>query len=788
MPQPINRLSRFWQELKRRKVIHIFIAYLATSYAIIEFLDITSDRFAIPDSTFNWLYILAGIGLPLAIILPWYINRHRQETSLDKVTQIEEPAAKEEQKSLNNLPVQLTSFIGRKKEMSLVRQLINDHRLITLIGTGGCGKTRLASEVASQVLKDFKDGIWFVDLAPITSGDLVAKEIMEVLKIQEVPNQSIIDTLIEKIRDKNLLIILDNCEHLVKACAEIAGKLIQSVKGLKILATSREALCIKGEHIWRVPSLTLIDPQTIVDVEHAKDSEAVLLFADRARMNNPEFELETENVNDVVTICNKLDGIPLAVELIASRTRHMNPQMILERFADRFDMLSTSDPGTSKRQQTLQSTIEWSYNLISESEKILFTRLAVFSGGIDIEAAEEVCSDDQLPKDNVLDVLTRLVDRSLVYTIKSTDKKMRYNRLETLRQFAQQKLQSQKEEETIRNRHLQYYLEMAEQAYDEQFESQLKWLNKLEVEYDNLMTALNWADKRTPEGYIKLSGVLAWFWYHNSNFITGKAYLEKALSIAISKNETYAYALFGLAMMLEFFDIPRAINLTDESLTIWRQFQKLREEACALSQISRYYYRCGDYETSLKYGEQGLEIARKVGQPGLVNHCLIFLCQLFVHSKQYERGRPLVDELLVSSEKLEQPEGIEAARHYLGDCALGMKDYKEAEKRYAFGIETSLKHGNLFIAAVDLQGVAFALSGQSRLAKSIRLDAAAVEKARSLGFSFSGLVEFWDEWIETYIEGAKEKVGEELTKKYHKEGRAMGFDKAVEYALDFNQD
>ena len=440
MPDKSNNSLNFWQELKRRKVIPFLIVYVAACFAIIEFFDITSDTFSLPEYTLKLLYIIAGIGLPLVIILPWVINRKQTEEKVEGSIPEKKTLPTEEVKPLHNLPAQLTTFIGRQKEMQMAQDLMSKYRLVTLVGAGGCGKTRLAIEMAAKLLQDFKDGIWFVDLAPIAMGDLVGKEIMEVLKINEAHDKPRMDTLLEQIKGKNMLLILDNCEHLVEACAEVAGKLLQSVPGLKILVTSRETLCIKGEHVWRVPSLSLIDPKTIIDVEHARDSEAVLLFTDRARMNNPEFELETSNVNEVATICNKLDGIPLAVELVASRIKHMNPQMILERFADRFEQFASSDPGISMRQKTLQATIEWSYNLLTDTEKLLFARLAVFSGGFDIEAAEEVCADEQLPKENILEVLSRLVDRSLIYTPKGTDQSLRYNKLETLRQFSWNKL------------------------------------------------------------------------------------------------------------------------------------------------------------------------------------------------------------------------------------------------------------------------------------------------------------------------------------------------------------
>jgi predicted ATPase len=784
MPQRSNKLSQFWQEVKRRKILPFLIAYVAACFAIIEFVLNASETFSVPEETIRLLYLLSAIGIPVVIILPWYLYRKKQETLTDKVAQTEEPVAKEEQKSQHNLPVQLTSFIGRKKEMPLVRQLINDHRLVTLIGAGGCGKTRLACEVVSQLIDDYKDGVWFVDLSPITSEDLVVKEILEVLQIQEVPNQPIIDILTEKIRDKNLLIILDNCEHLVKACAETAGKLIQSVIGLKILATSREALCIKGEHIWRVPSLTLIDPKTIIDVEHAKDSEAVLLFADRAQMNNPEFELETANVNDVVTICNKLDGIPLALELVASRTRHMNPQMILERFANRFEKLSTSDPGTSKRQQTLQATIEWSYNLLSDNDKVLFARLSVFSGGFDIEAAEQVCSDHRLPRETVLDIISRLVDRSMVYTIKSTDQTMRYNRLETLRQFAQQKLISQNEEEAIRSNHLHYYLRMAEEAHGDQFESQLKWLSKLEQEHDNLIAALNWSDEHSAEEFVRLAGALGWFWSMHSHISTGLEYLERAKSIDANKSGAYALVLYGLATLVIYIgEIPRSIDLLNESLEIWRQLDNPWEQAIVLCFYSFVLAAAGEPEAGLKCSEESIEIARNIDNPILINYCLIDLAQSYIHSKMYNRAQPIIEEFLSSADEQKQPDLVLRAHRFLGDCALKQEKFEEAEKAYSLALKTALEYGNMLDAAFELQGIAFAVSMQKRWDKAIRLGAAALEKAISLGTSTYGLIKFYDEMIDTYIGGAREKLGEELTMKYEEEGKQGKTGRRTDYEI-----
>ena len=784
-----NKLSQFWRELKRRKVLYFLIGYLAACLAIIEFFGITSDKFILPENTFNLLYILAAIGLPVVILLPWLINRRKPETASGESNIQATGYMEEVQTHRHNLPAQLTTFIGREKEMQTVRELISKHRLLTLTGAGGCGKTRLACEAAATMVQDFRDGVWFVDLAPLTNENLVAKEITEVLKIPEAPNQPVIETLKEKIKDQNIMIVLDNCEHLIKGCGEVCATLLQSVSGLKVLATTREAMKISGEKVWRLPSLTLLDPKMVIDMESAQSSEAVLLFADRAQLNNPEFELEPENVSEVVSICNKLDGIPLAVELVASRTRHLHPKKILERFEDRFDLLVSPDPGISKRQQTLQATIEWSYNLLSDNERILFERISVFSGGFELEAAEEVCSDDQLQKESVLDVLSMLVDRSLVYTIKGQAQSMRYNRLETLRQFAQHKLITNKEEDEIRSRHLQYYLRMAEVAYEEQFEAQLKWAAWHDAEQDNVFAALNWAETNSPVRYAELAGYVYWIWRLRSDFSVGINYLEKAITKNNGNSEIYARAVFGLGLLTWMTgDGQKALPLMHKSLDIWRKQENPREEAFVLSEISEPLLHSGDYETGLRYSEESLEIARKLGNPGLINHCLIFLCTILVHTKQYERGRPLTEELLLSSEKLEHVLGIESALHLLGDCTVGMKDYKEGEQRYAKGIEVSYEHGNVLVATADIQGVAFALAGQRRWAKALRLDAAAREQYKKIGVVIDGTVGFWDEWIATYIEGAKREVGEKLAKQYEEEGISIGFELAMEYALDFEKD
>jgi len=689
----------------------------------------------------------------------------------------------------HNMPKQFTSFVGRSKEMGVLNKLLANNRLVTVIGAGGCGKTRLALEVIAKLNEGYKDGLWFINLTMVSDPNFITEEIIKGLGIKQEPDKEAISTLIENIENKSLLILLDNCEHLVQGCTEVADKLLQSVKGVKILATSREALNIPGEVVWRAPSLAFPDDCSNMDIDKVLEYEAIKLFTDRACISNQEFSLNPQNTCLVAQICKCVAGIPLAIELAASRVRHMGLQIILERLEGHMKILSTSSKIVPKRQQTLKAAIDWSYNLLSAEEKILFSRLSVFNGNLSLEAAEEVCSGDKLENEDILAVLSQLVDKSIVIAESRQGESVRYRFLEPLRQYSLEILNESGGGGKYKKSHLQYYLKMADQAFEAQFESGLKWVNKLELEHDNLLSALNWSEKNDTEGFVRLAGTLAWFWRHHSHNFIAIDFLERAMAEPVDKTEAYARVLYGLGIIFCYSSHKqRAPNLFKESLPLLRQFKNYREEAVALSWLGTFQVGHGVQKAGFKNIEESIKIARTIGDQYLINSCLISVCQSLAHSKMFKQARPMAEALLVSSEKLGHAYGIEAARHFLGDCELGEGNYKEAEKKYALVIKTALEHGFPFYAVVDLQGVAFALSGQSRLMKTIRLDAAAREEAKMIGASLDGLVQFWDEWIDTYIESAKKKLGEELTLKHEEEGRNMGFEAAVAYALDFDKD
>ncbi len=390
----------------------------------------------------------------------------------------------------NNLPLQLTSFIGREREIAEVTRLLTTTRLLTLTGSGGCGKTRLAIRAAEGLLDEYADGAWFVDLAPLSDPALIPQTVASVFDLNESRDISPTDLLKNYLRAKNLLLVLDNCEHLILACAELCDALLHTCPDLKILATSREALNISGETAFRVPSLSIPDPLKSVEIETLNQYESVRLFIERASAARSDFQLTRANAFAVAQVCQRLDGIPLAIELAAARVNSISVEQIAARIDDLFQLLTGGNRMALQRHQTMRATMDWSYDLLTEPERILFRRLAVFVGGWTLEAAEFVARDGF----NVLDVQSRLVDKSLVLATMTDDGGTRYRLPEPIHQYANDKLSESGEAEQVRSRHLDFFLKFAEEARPKLHSAeQLKLLNRRLSEYENLRVAVEWA-------------------------------------------------------------------------------------------------------------------------------------------------------------------------------------------------------------------------------------------------------------------------------------------------------
>ena len=448
---------------------------------------------------------------------------------------------------INNLPLSSSSFIGRERERSEVKRLVVSTRLLTLTGPGGCGKTRLAVAVADSLLKSssFEHGAWFVDLAGLDAPLLIPQAVATTLGVPEAHDRPLSETLADFLQHKKLLLILDNCEHLLAGCAELAQSLLDACPHLHILATSREPLNLPGEAVWLVPSLALPDPQHPSQVKQLAKSEAIQLFVARASAALPSFKLVEENAATVERICRRLDGIPLAIELAAARVKLLDIGQIAARLDDSLQLLTRGSPAAAPRHQTMRAALDWSYQLLQPREQLLFRRLAVFAGGFTLEAAEAVCTDDSsvsqkteqtdtVRTSDVLDVLSDLVDKSLVLIAeREPGEAVRYRLLEPIRLYALDQLREAGAEAAMRDRHLAYFVGLTEQAEQQlKSESQLPGLRRLEKDHDNLRMALAWSTQQAGHAVagLRIAKALHLFWQRRGYWSEGRRWLTQAIA------------------------------------------------------------------------------------------------------------------------------------------------------------------------------------------------------------------------------------------------------------------
>ncbi len=543
----------------------------------------------------------------------------------------------------NNLPMQLTSFIGRERELAEVKQLLANTRLLTLTGPGGTGKTRLSLQLAQDMLPSFTNGVWLVELAPLTDPSLIPQTIASVFELREAPNMPLMDILTNYLRAKQLLLILDNCEHLIETCAKLSADLLHACPQLKIIPSSREALGISGETVYRVPSLSLPDPAQVTR-EAIVDYESIQLFLERANAVQSHFALKDSNASAVAQICHRLDGIPLALELAAARIAVFSPEEIASRLDDRFRLLTGGSRTALPRHQTLRALIDWSYDLLSDEEQMLFCQLSVFAGGWTFEAAEGVCSAPLSPFGrgvggeglDVLNLLTQLVNKSLVMVDADAQAGgTRYRLPETIRQYARDKLLESGESEQTRDRHLDFFLRFAEAAEPKlRSAEQIEWLERVETEHDNLRTALAWSlESGKSDRALGLAGALSYFW-ELRGLSEGYKWLDDALALSereqsgtVEQTARRAKALYGAGRLrfMSLLDPHSSRTMGEESLRLWREIGDKWWMAVALEHVGFILNVEGDLQVSRARLEEGVALAREVGDPWLLALCLVRL-------------------------------------------------------------------------------------------------------------------------------------------------------------------
>src|SRR5512140_1589748 len=522
----------------------------------------------------------------------------------------------------NNLPVQLTTFIGREHELADARQKLHSTHLLTLIGPGGTGKTRLSLQLAADVLPSFADGVWLAELAPLTDPALVVQTVGSLFHVREQLGMPLNELLTDYLREKDVLLVLDNCEHLIDACAQLADHLLRSCSRLKIIASSREALGIAGETVYRVPPLSLPEPQAITrtDLERCESAQ---LFIERASAANRKFTLTPQNIPAVAQICRRLDGIPLALELAAARVTAFSPEQIAAHLDDRFRLLTGGSRTALPRQQTLRALIDWSYELLSEDERALLRRLSVFAGGWTFEAAEAICSEL-----NVLDLLSQLVNKSLVTVDEDSEEQPRYRLLETVRQYARDKLLEAGETGATRQAHFNYFYELSRSS-----EPRLKsvgsgaWVLRLDAEHDNLRSAMQWGVENRPGDVLQMSVWLPYFWNRRGYEEEGRNIIREALSRATDLPEFRAGAVadrrrllaegWQTLAMLAYSqgDNARAVEASDQAISLARETGDKRILAVALGFKASGSMFIGNTEGMQAILAEGIAAARESGDP-----------------------------------------------------------------------------------------------------------------------------------------------------------------------------
>jgi predicted ATPase/DNA-binding SARP family transcriptional activator len=706
--------------------------------------------------------------------------------------------------SRHNLPLQLTRFVGREAAKADVTRLLAASRLVTLVGPGGCGKTRLAVEIGSDVVASFSGGVWLVELAPIVDPGQVPRAVARVLSVVESSGRPLVEAIASFVKGKNLLLILDDCEHLIDATAHLVNSLLRLSPDLRILATSREPLRVPGEITWLVPSLTLPDPTRSYALADLMRFESVRLFLDRATANQASFRVTDVNATAIAQICYRLDGIPLAIELAAARVRLLPPEQIAARLDDRFRLLAGGSRTALPRHQTLRAAIDWSYNLLVEPERMVLRRLAVFAGTWSLEAAEAVCgvsgvedrvsgeggspaSDTRPPTPDtpldVLDLVARLVDKSLVL-VEEKEAEPRYHLLETVRQYALDELTSARELASTRQRHATYYLEVAAQTYAAIRDArQLAWLNRLEIELDNVRAVLTWAfEAGEAELALDLAGQLDRFWQYHPHLIEGRRWLQRGLATApLAAPLVRARALGLLGWLTRLVDGPEiARPLLDEALALYLALGDQRGIADVTDSLGDVAYFSGDLDRALALHQENLVRRRGLGDRWGEAMSLNSLGWVAIAAGKSEQAQKLLEEGLAIVRELGDQRSIAMLRFSLAQMAQEQRNYSRMIAYAADALQIYRILNNTMDLALAFGLIAAGLAEFGQFESAARLFGRAHAFLQDVGARGKTTNQFSHD---STITALRTRVGEETYRRLTAEGAALDLAAACAEAL-----
>ncbi|HEV2035185.1 MAG TPA: tetratricopeptide repeat protein [Candidatus Dormibacteraeota bacterium] len=615
----------------------------------------------------------------------------------------------------HNLPSQPNSFIGRWQELVEVKRALGEHSLLTLSGAGGSGKTRLARQAAADLVDGYPDGVWLVDLAPLSDSQHIVPSVMRTLGRREEPGRPLADTLIASLRTQHLLLILDNCEHLVAAVASLSSSILAECPEVRILATSREPLRIAGEAVWPVPPLTV-------------GTEAVDLLADRARAVRPGFQLQDHRA-DVEEICRRLDGIPLAIELAAARTNVLSPAEILARLEDRFRLLTSSPRTAAARHRTLRAAVDWSYDLLDEQERALFRRLSVFAGGFSLDAVEAVCTTHPSDRGSVLHLLGRLVEQSLVIIHDAGHRQTstRYGLLETLHEYGREKLEESHETRAIRRQHAAHFLALAEAAAPKlKLRDGLAWLERLDRDQDNLRAAFEESAGSDPDTELRLAAALWHFWDAEGGYAEGRARLTAALSRGGGPSQLRAEAMRGAGFMAwAQGDHISATSWSEMSLELCRRLKDREGEGMCLQQLGQIAFQQEDFARARLVLQSGLEVAAELRDEYLASLCRFRLGMIALFDGDIREAARLLAASLESGRQAGHEEMVVMSLLALGHVALREGRLDEAGALLSESLVAWRDRGGPRQIASLLEAFAGLAAAQGNAPRALRLAASA---------------------------------------------------------------
>ncbi|HET9909513.1 MAG TPA: LuxR C-terminal-related transcriptional regulator [Anaerolineales bacterium] len=684
----------------------------------------------------------------------------------------------------NNLPTQLTSFVGREKELADVKRLLQNTHLLTLIGLGGTGKTRLSLEAAGEMLHLYPDGVWFVELAPILDPRLVPRTTAIAIGLRDEPQRPVIDMLCDYLHEKKILIVLDNCEHLVDACARTADRILRAAPDTRILASSREALGIGGEVTYRVPSLDLPDLSHLPPVDSLSQYEAVKLFIDRATSAVPTFTVTNDNAPALAQVCYHLDGVPLAIELAAAKIRVLTVEQIAKRLDDRFRLLTGGSRTVLERHQTLRAAIDWSFNLLLEDEQALFQRLSVFVGGWTLEAAESVCEGGSVKREDILNRLEQLVNKSLVIT-EEVEHESRYHMLETIRQYAREKLFDTGQDKTLRQKHGDWFLKLAEDAergllFGKEF---AKWMDRLEHDLDNFRAALAWLlETEQIEKCVRLASKLGLFWIDRNFYSEGRYWLETGLKYrdVLSKNTLAKAIRISGRLLARMGEYDQAIRHGEESVALFREISDKFDVALAIQFLGETIYERGDDNSDTQYYEEALWLYRELGLREFANGMMIELGWHHVSVGNFLDGFSTLEECLQTARELNELPSIAYSLFVLGICRWRYAELDKSEAALKEGLRLYKQLGDRWFTHACLIGLAGVASLRGK----------GEQAAKLIGFSDKGMEfiggvkpPFWmRDYENPIIDSIRSQMEDSAYTKAWNEGYSMTLEQAIELA------